>query len=103
MTNILVGQVGDTHDGSFLDGPGELHVLVELNLGHFVTTFLITLLHQHYVLFDLLNQEGTLEDVEVVVDILFDLGVLRCGFPHTENIVLLNVPNTALSDCLNRQ
>ena len=63
VADVLIGQVGHAHDGTLLDGPGKLQVLVKLDLGHLITTLLIVLFHQQRVVLDLLNEEGALEDV----------------------------------------
>ena len=98
MTDVLIGQVGDTHDGALLDGPGELQVFFKLQRGYLITPFLIALLHRRTLVLDLFEEECALEDIHVVLDALLHFCIFQGSLPHTEDIVLLNVPDTAFGD-----
>ena len=102
MTDILVGEVSDTHDGALFDRPCELEALFELDIHNFIATLLVALSHCGGFILDLLDEEGTLEDVEIVLNVFFYFCVFRSSLPHTEHIVLLNVPDTVLGNCFNR-
>ena len=101
MTDILIGKVGYTHDRTLLDGPNEAKRFIELDLGNLISLFLIRLLDRLGVVFNLLNEKCTLEDVQVMTDVLSYFGILGGCFPHTENIILLNIPHATLGNSLN--
>ena len=98
MADVLVGQVGHPHDGALLDGPGHLLVLAYLHLSHLVALLLVFLLHQLRVAGNLLDHEGRADDVDVVTQVFFHLGIFVCTLTETEDVVLLYIPNAALSE-----
>ena len=77
--------------------------IIKLDLSHLKTTFLIAFLHEQHVFLDLLNKKGALENIEIVMNVFLNFCVFCGRIPHAEHIVLLNIPDTALCNRLNRQ
>ena len=100
MADILVSEVSHTYDGALLDGPEIMTALVELDGSDLVATLLVALLRGSAVVGHILEKEGALENIDVVVDILLHFCIFRSCFKHTEDIVLLNIPDAALRDGL---
>ena len=100
MTDILVGEISHARDGTLLDGPEIVTALVELDGSDLVAALLVALLRGSTVVGQFLNEEGALENIDVVVDVLLHFRIFRSCIEHTENIVLLYIPDAALGDSL---
>lgn len=101
MTYILIGEVCNAHDGALLDG-NLIFVLVIYCDGADLETALLELFnHNGLVHFDFFYLEGCLDDVCIVTHVVFEVSVFLNGFPHAEDIILLDVPYIALIQCLN--
>ena len=94
MTDVLVGEVGDTHDRALLDGK-LLVLVVDAESADLETAFNQLVEHFSAVHFHLLNFECTANDVEVSTLIVLQVVVFLGSFPKAENIILLDIPNTA--------
>ncbi len=100
MADVLVGEVCDTHDGTLLDGPDDFRVVSHPHTAHLVALIGVALLDILVIVFQFLYHEGTADNVNVMAKILLHLGILDTLFEQTEHIVLLNVPDAALVQCL---
>ena len=100
MPDVLIRQVGDTQDGAFLDGPFDFRVLVDSDGSHLEASVFIFLNHLGLVDFHFLHLECALDHVDVVPHVVLQVGVFLGGLPHSEDVVLLHVPNVAFGKCL---
>ena len=99
MAYVLVGEVGHTHDGTLLDGELHVRVLIELDVGNLEPAGLILLDDLGFVDFHFLHFEGAADDVEVVSEVLLQVGFLFGCLKHAEDVVLLHVPDATLGEC----
>ena len=70
MTDILVGEIGDAHDRTFLDGPQVLLVLIHADIAHLEAPCFVFLDDLRFVDLDLLHVEGTAKDIDIVAHVL---------------------------------
>ena len=96
VADILVGQVGDTHNGTFLHGPDDFGVLTRLDNTDLVSQLCVLLFDYLVVVFQLFHHECAADDVNIVAQVLSDLCVLGTALKHTENIIFLKIPNRTL-------
>ena len=95
MTDVLVGEVGNAHDRALLDG--KLLVLVVDAEGADLETAVSQLVdHFRAIHLYLLNLECTANDIEVSALVVLQVVGFLCSFPKAENIIFLDIPNTAL-------
>ena len=95
VTDVLVGEVGNAHDRALLDG--KLLVLVVDAEGADLETAVSQLVdHFRAIHLYLLNLECTANDIEVSALVVLQVVVFLCSFPKAENIIFLDIPNTAL-------
>ena len=102
VANVLVGEVGDSKDGAFLDGPLHLGRVVDAHLSDLETTSLVFLDDFGFVNLHLLEFEGTANDVGKMPQVILEVNIFFCCLPHAENVILLNVPDVTLCECLER-
>lgn len=99
MVDVLVGEVGDTHDGALLDGI--LHVgVIDAQGAHLEAAHSIFLQHFGLVHLHLLNLESASDVGEISTLVVPEVDVLFRSFPKAEYVIFLYVPDTALGQCL---
>ena len=101
MAYILISEVCDTHDGALLDSHLVAVLLIDLDGSDLESALLELLNDDGLVHFDVFYLEGCLDDVCIVTHVVFEVSVFLNGFPHAEDIILLDVPYIALIQCLN--
>ena len=89
VADVLVGQVGDTQDGTFLHRPFHLGRLVGPYEPYLEASCLIFLYYFWLVYLYLLYIERTPYNVAVVAHVVFKVGVFLGTLPKAENVVLL--------------
>ena len=92
MTYVLVSEVCHTLDGALLDSPFGVVVLVILENSDLKVACLVLLNDLGTVYLDFLHLESTADYIKIVSSVVLEIGVFGCGFPHSENVVLLNFP-----------
>ena len=70
MADVLVGKVGDAHDGTLLDGQSHLLIVVDTNHTNLVALFLELLLDNGRVVGNLLDHEGRTDDIDDMTGIV---------------------------------
>src|SRR3712207_324030 len=92
MTDILVGKVGNPHDGLFLQANLHLSAVIYANNTGLKATGLNLLDYLRFINFDFLNIIGAPNNIGVVPYIILQINILFGSFPHPENIIFLSVP-----------
>ena len=100
---VLIGEVGYSHDGALLDGKFQILGLVEAHAAHLKSTGFVFLDDLLPVDFHFLHLECTLDDVYIMLQIVFGVRVFLGCLQHPEDVVLLNVPDTGFTDCFQCQ
>ena len=70
MADVLVGEIGNTHDGALLDGPNHGDIFFQLDGANLVAQLCIFSLRGLVVILQLLYLECTTDNTGIVADIV---------------------------------
>ena len=96
MAYIFIGEVGDSVDRTLLDSPLLYVLVIELDLSDFESALFVFLEDFGVVNLYLFQLKATLDNIHVMLQVVFEIGFLFATFPEAENVVFLGVPDITL-------